>query len=97
MPTGTFSSATPEWTRWLNVLSDLNYDPATGIAPHKPLLLLVVCDLAEAGKLDGALLRRDGDLVFRFLLEDRCRPQTYKARHQAPVLSLADGRSMETA
>lgn len=66
MPTGTFSSASPEWTRWLNVLSDLNYDPATGIAPHKPLLLLVVCDLAEAGKLDGALLRRDGDLVFRF-------------------------------
>ena len=66
MPTGTFSSASPEWTRWLNVLSDLNYDPATGIAPHKPLLLLVVCDLAEAGKLDGALLHRDGDLVFRF-------------------------------
>jgi hypothetical protein len=66
MPTGTFSSAPPEWTRWLNVLSDLNYDPATGIAPHKPLLLLVICDLAEAGKLNGALLHRDGDLVFRF-------------------------------
>lgn len=66
MPTGTVISASPEWTRWLSVLSDLNYDPATGIAPHKPLLLLVVCDLAEAGKLDGALLHRDGDLVFRF-------------------------------
>lgn len=66
MPTGAVVSASPEWTRWLNVLSDLNYDPATGIAPHKPLLLLVVCDLAEAGKLDGALLRRDGDLAFRF-------------------------------
>ncbi len=55
-----------EFTRWLNVLSDLRYDPASGVAPHKPLLLLVVCDLAEEGKLAGALLRRDGDLAFRF-------------------------------
>jgi putative restriction endonuclease len=60
------TSASPEWTRWLNVLSDLNYDLASGIAPHKPLLLLVVCDLAEEGKLDGALLHRDGDPAFRF-------------------------------
>lgn len=58
--------ASAERTRWLNVLSDLNYDPVSGIAPHKPLLLLVVCDLAEEGKLAGAILRRDGDLVFRF-------------------------------
>ncbi|MBM4044161.1 MAG: hypothetical protein FJ279_03535 [Planctomycetes bacterium] len=29
-------------------------------------MLLVLCDLAEEGKLAGALLRRDGDLVFRF-------------------------------
>lgn len=66
MATGALLSASPEWTRWLNVLSDLRYDPVSGIAPHKPLLLLVVCDLAEEGKLDGALLRRDGDLAFRF-------------------------------
>ena len=67
MATGTLlSTSSPEWTRWLSVLSDLNYDPASGIAPHKPLLLLVVCDLAEAGKLDGALFHRDGDLAFRF-------------------------------
>ncbi len=59
-------SVAPEFTRWLNTLSDLNYDPARGVAPHKPLLLLVVIDLAEEGKLTGALLRRDGDLVFRF-------------------------------
>src|SRR3990172_8399963 len=58
--------ASAECTRWLNVLSELNYDPVSGIAPHKPLLLLVVCDLAEEGKLAGAILRRDGDLVFRF-------------------------------
>ncbi|MBI2090224.1 MAG: hypothetical protein HYT78_16045, partial [Deltaproteobacteria bacterium] len=60
------SSASPDWTRWLNVLSDLNYDPASGVAPHKPLLLLVVCDLVEEDKLAGAILHRDGDLVFRF-------------------------------
>lgn len=66
MLTGAVSSASPEWTQWLKVLSDLNYDPASGVAPHKPLLLLVVCDLAEEGRLTGALLRRDGDLVFRF-------------------------------
>ncbi len=66
MPIGAVTSALSECTRWLNVLSDLNYDPAHGIAPHKPLLLLVVCDLAESGKLDGAILHRDGDLVFRF-------------------------------
>jgi putative restriction endonuclease len=66
MATAGLISASPEWTRWLNVLSDLRYDPASGVAPHKPLLLLVVCDLAEEGKLDGALLHRDGDLAFRF-------------------------------
>ncbi|MCE5278712.1 MAG: HNH endonuclease [Planctomycetaceae bacterium] len=52
--------------RWLGVLSNIHYDPAKGIAPHKPLLLLVACDLAEEGKLSGAILRRDGDLAFRF-------------------------------
>lgn len=66
MPNNAINAASPEWTRWLGVLSDLNYDPASGVAPHKPLLLLVVCDLVEEGKLAGAILRRDGDLVFRF-------------------------------
>lgn len=56
----------PELLRWLNVLSDLNYDPAKGIAPHKPLLLLVVLDLAEEAKLGPDVMRRDGDLAFRF-------------------------------
>ena len=58
--------ASADCARWLNVLSDLKYDPARGIAPHKPLLLLLVCALAEEGKLAGAMLRRDGDLAFRF-------------------------------
>ncbi|MBI3757329.1 MAG: HNH endonuclease [Deltaproteobacteria bacterium] len=57
------SSPSPEWTRWLNVLSNLH---TAHEAPHKPLLLLVVCDLAEEGKLVGGILHRNGDLVFRF-------------------------------
>jgi putative restriction endonuclease len=49
----------------------LNVDRAkanrgTGSAPHKPLLLLIVCDLAEEGRLEGGLLPRDGPLAFRF-------------------------------
>lgn len=60
------SCASPEAAKWLERLSTLRVDPASGIAPHKPLLLLVVFDLAEEGKLTGALLRRDGDLAFRF-------------------------------
>lgn len=66
MPDRLVTPAASESTRWLNVLNDLNYDPVSGIAPHKPLLLLVVCDLVEEGKLAGAILRRDGDLIFRF-------------------------------
>ena len=56
----------PDFKRWLGVLSKLKVDPARGVAPHKPIMLLVVCDLAEEGKLTDAMLRRDGDLVFRF-------------------------------
>lgn len=66
MSSTVFSPVSPEWTRWLKVLSNLNYDPVSGVAPHKPLLLLVVCDLAEEDKIAEALLRRNGDLVFRF-------------------------------
>lgn len=62
MSSALVSSVSPEWTHWLNVLSDLNTAPE---APHKPLLLLVVCDLAQEGKLSGGILRRDGSLVFR--------------------------------
>jgi putative restriction endonuclease len=56
----------PESVRWLERLSGLKYDQARGIAPHKPLLLLVVCDLIEQGKLTGGLFLRNGDLAFRF-------------------------------
>jgi len=63
------TSASPEWTHWLERMSSWRPDkahPALGVAPQKPLLLLVVCDLAEEGRLAGALLRKDGDLTFRF-------------------------------
>jgi hypothetical protein len=60
------SGSPPDRGHWLKVLGDLNYDPARGIAPHKPLLLLVLCDLAEEGKLSSPLLQRTGDLAFRF-------------------------------
>lgn len=60
-----------EAARWLRKLSALNVDAAKktrpiGSAPHKPLLLLIVCDLIEEGTLAGGLLHRDGALAFRF-------------------------------
>lgn len=60
------SAARPAWVPWLERLSNLNLDRSRGAAPQKPLLLLVVLDLIEDGKLAGGLLARDGNLVFRF-------------------------------
>jgi putative restriction endonuclease len=54
------------WHQWLERVADLHVDKARGAAPHKPLLLLVVLDLLEEGKLDTGLLPRDGTLAFRF-------------------------------
>lgn len=56
----------PEAERWLGKLSDLGVSKSRGTAPHKPLLLLIVCELAEEGGLNGGLLARDGALAFRF-------------------------------
>lgn len=61
----------PEASHWLEKLNTLGVDPAKkhrnlGPAPHKPLLLLIVCDLVESGALAGGLLARDGALAFRF-------------------------------
>jgi len=58
--------AQERWFPWLERLSNLNLDRSRGAAPHKPLLLLVVFDLIEDGKLAGGLLARDGNLAFRF-------------------------------
>jgi hypothetical protein len=42
--------------RWLKVAANLRVDRTRGVAPHKPLLLLVVAGLAEEGKLAQPVL-----------------------------------------
>lgn len=53
--------------KWLKVVSNLRVDRKETIAPHKPLLLLVLAELAEQGKLKSKFLPLTGELVFRFL------------------------------
>lgn len=60
------SSATFE--KWLKAISNLRVDRKGSIAPHKPLLLLVLAELAEQGKLTDKTLPLTGELVFRFLV-----------------------------
>ena len=56
--------------KWLGKLTRLN--PASGRgqcrgkAPHKPLLLLCLVDMAEAGELRGRTFTRTANLVLRF-------------------------------
>ena len=57
--------ATPE--EWLARLAKLKVDRAKGDpAPHKPLLLLVVFELAELGLLPDEILPLTSELAFRF-------------------------------
>ena len=52
---------------WLAKLADLNvYRAKHGEAPHKPLLLLVLFELAERNELQGNILRLTPELSFRF-------------------------------
>ena len=53
-------------TKLLKTLSRLRVDRSKGIAPHKPLLLLVVLELAKSGLLAEPTLRLTPDLAFRF-------------------------------
>jgi len=53
--------------KWLKVVSNLHVDRKGSIAPHKPLLLLVLAEFAEQGKLSEKILPLTGELVFRFL------------------------------
>lgn len=53
--------------KWLRVVSNLNVSRKGGIAPYKPLLLLVLAELAEESKLSDRTLPLTGELVFRFL------------------------------
>lgn len=57
---------TDQCEKWLSVAANLRVDRKDNIAPHKPLLLLVVAELAEQGKLEP-ILPLTGELVFRFL------------------------------
>lgn len=59
--------ASPEHERWLKVAANLRVDRKGGIAPHKPLLLLAIADLAEEDLLANTLLFLTGELTFRFL------------------------------
>jgi putative restriction endonuclease len=51
---------------WLAKLGHLKIDRSKGPAPHKPLLLLVVLELAEKGELPAELLPLSPALAFRF-------------------------------
>lgn len=52
---------------WLGKLAQLNvYRAKHGTAPHKPLLLLVILELAETGELPDRVLTLSPELSFRF-------------------------------
>lgn len=52
---------------WLHKLATLKIDRARGDpAPHKPLLLLAILEIAERGELTGPELPLSPDLAFRF-------------------------------
>lgn len=53
--------------KWLHKLSSLKVDKARGDpAPHKPIMLLVFCDLAAEGDLTHQRLVLSGEIAFRF-------------------------------
>ncbi|MEK6653816.1 MAG: hypothetical protein AABY92_01505, partial [Thermodesulfobacteriota bacterium] len=52
---------------WLHKLATLRIDRAHGNpAPHKPLLLLVILEMAEKDEVPSRELLLSPDLVFRF-------------------------------
>jgi hypothetical protein len=56
--------------KWLGVAARLNVSRSngpSGVAPNKPLLLLSIIDLVEAGKVGvNGLVVKDAELVLRF-------------------------------
>ena len=63
------SSVADQWLAKLTRLRPANgnaQDGVSGAAPHKPLLLLCLLDLAESGKLLGRVFTRTPELVLRF-------------------------------
>src|SRR5262249_40208368 len=60
------STMTPP-EQWLSKLAKLNvYRAKGGQAPHKPLLLLVLFELAEQGQLPSDVLPLTPELAFKF-------------------------------
>ena len=53
-------------SQWLAVLRKLRVDRSKGIAPHKPLLLLVLFELIESGNLQNPTLFLTPEIAFRF-------------------------------
>ena len=54
-------------THFLQLAAKLRVDRKDGLAPHKPLLLLVIAELAEIGQLPSSRLLLTAELTFRFL------------------------------
>jgi putative restriction endonuclease len=56
-----------DWDRWIKKFRALNvYRAKGGPAPHKPLLLLVILELAEQGLLPCDLLKLSPEITFQF-------------------------------
>lgn len=55
-----------EYEKLIKKLAKLRVDRAKGVAPHKPLLLLVLLELAKSGSLTEPSLKLTPDLAFRF-------------------------------
>src|SRR6185295_7302881 len=59
---------TDERRTLLHRLARLKTDRASGEpAPHKPLLLLALLDLAESGRLNSAVVPLSAELTYQFL------------------------------
>jgi putative restriction endonuclease len=56
----------PAEQKIIKTLSKLRVDRSKGTAPHKPLLLLVIIELAKSGLLADPVLKLTPDLAFRF-------------------------------
>jgi putative restriction endonuclease len=53
-------------SKWLATLGKLRVNRSQGLAPHKPLLLLVVLEMIEHGDLASQVLTLTPELAFRF-------------------------------
>ncbi len=53
-------------SQWLSKLGKLRVNRSQGLAPHKPLLLLVVLEMIENGDQQSQILKLTPELAFRF-------------------------------